>query len=160
MRTRQIVSLTLVIAGMAACSTAQRGAPAGDADANSGSSTTSVLGHWVLATPIDSTPFAGASQVDLVLTQGSFELTAKYPNREPLTVSGSADVGVGGALTFVPAPSATGASAIGLAPGQPYTRAASASGSTLVLAPPGSRVPVPSSVWYRLDAARVAGLVR
>lgn len=159
MRMRQIVSLTLFVAGTAACSTAQR-ASVGDAGASSGSATTSVLGHWVLATPIDSTPFAGASQVDLVLTQGSFELTATYPSRAPLTLSGSADVGAGGLLTLVPAPSATGASAIGLAPGQPYTRVASAAGSTLVLASPGSRVPVPSSVWYRLDAARVAGLAR
>src|SRR3954454_1729233 len=116
---RQIVSLTLLFAGMAACSTAQRGASAGDVGANSGSPTTSVLGHWVLATPVDSTPFAGASQVDLILTQGTFELTAKYPNRDPLTVSGSAQVGIGGALTLVPASSGTGASAIGLAPGQP-----------------------------------------
>jgi hypothetical protein len=160
MRMRHIVSLTLLLAGPAACSTAQRGAAVGDAGASSGSPTTSVLGHWVLATPIDSTPFAGASQVDLVLTQGSFELTAAYPSRAPLTLSGSAAVGAGGLLTLVPAPSATGASAIGLAPGQPYTRVASAAGSTLVLASPGSRVPVPSSVWYRLDAARVAGLAR
>ncbi len=159
MRMRQIVSLTLFVAGPAACSTAQH-ATVGDAGASAGSSTTSVLGHWVLATPIDSTPFAGASQVDLVLTQASFELTATYPSRAPLTLSGSADVGAGGLLTLVPAPSATGASAIGLVPGQPYTRVASAAGSTLVLASPGSRVPVPSSVWYRLDAARVAGLAR
>ena len=157
MRMRQIVSLTLFLTGTAACSTAQR---ASVGDAGSGSSTTSVLGHWVLATPIDSTPFAGASQVDLVLTQGSFELTATYPSRAPLSLSGSADVGAGSLLTLVPASSATGATAIGLAPGQPYTRVASAAGSTLVLASPGSRVPVPSSVWYRLDAARVAGLAR
>lgn len=160
MRMRQIVSLTLLLAGTAACSTAQRGASAGDANASSGSPTTSVLGHWVLATPIDSTPFAGASQVDLVLTQASFELTATYPGRAPLTLTGSADVGAGGLLTLVPAPSNTAASTIGLAPGQPYTRVASAAGSTLVLASPGSRVPVPSSVWYRLDAARLAGLAR
>src|SRR3954465_11137458 len=121
---RQIVSLTLLFAGMAACSTAQRGASAGDVGANGRSPTTSVLGHWVLATPVDSTPFAGASQVDLVLTQGTFELTATNPTRAPLSLSGSADVGAGGLLTLVPAPSATAASAIGLAPGQPYTRVA------------------------------------
>ena len=157
MRQHVIASLTLVLAGTVGCSTVQQGAPLG---AVTGSPTTSVLGHWVLATPIDSTSFAGASQVDLVLAPGSFELTATYPNRAPLTVTGSAEVATGGALTLVPSTSAADASAIGLPPGQPYTRVASAAGSTLVLAPPASRIPVPSSVWYRLDAARVAGLAR
>jgi hypothetical protein len=114
----------------------------------------------VLATPIDSTSFAGASQVDLTLAPGSFTLTATYPDRAPLTVSGRADLANGTTLTLVPAPGSLDASAIGFTPGQPFSRVASASGSTLVLAPPTSSVPVPSSVWYKLDAARLAGLAR
>jgi hypothetical protein len=155
-RSRIIFALTLGLAGSAACTTVQQTLTLGD----SGSPTTSVLGHWVLATPIDSTSFAGASQVDLVLAPGSFELTANYANRAPITVSGRADLASGGALTLVPGTDNAEAAAIGLAPGQPFTRTASAAGSTLILASPSSRVPVPSSVWYRLDAARVAGLAR
>lgn len=158
MRTRPILILTLVLVGVGCTAVQRAGVPV--AGTNSGSPTTSVLGHWVLATPIDSTSFVGASQVDLVLAPGTFELTATYPNRTPLSVTGSATVANGGALTLVPGTASGDASAIGLSPGQPYTRVASASGSTLILAAPTSRVPVPSSVWYRLDAARVAGLAR
>lgn len=157
MRPRAILTLTLVLVGSTACRTAQRALSLGGTQ---GSRTTSVFGHWVLATPTDSTSFAGASQVDLVLAPGSFNLTATYPNRGPLAVSGRADVATNGAITLIPDAGGSDASAIGLATGQPFTRVASASGSTLVLAPPTSRVPVPSSVWYRLDAARLAGLVR
>jgi hypothetical protein len=158
MRTRLILTLTLVLVGVG-CTTVQR---AGDSVGvnNSGAPTTSVLGHWVLATPIDSTSFVGASQVDLVLAPGTFEITATYPNRTPRSVTGSATIASGGALILVPGATSGDASAIGLSPGQPYTRVATASGSSLVLASPTSRVPVPSSVWYRLDAARVAGLAR
>jgi hypothetical protein len=149
-----------MLVGAAACSTMQRGTSVGSTGTTAASPATSVLGHWVLATPIDSTSFAGASQVDLVLAQGSFELTATYPGRPTLTVSGTADVSTAGAVTLVPATSGADASAVGLPPGQPYTRVASAAGSTLVLASPGSRVALPTSVWYRIDAARVAGLAR
>jgi hypothetical protein len=118
-----------------------------------------VLGQWVLATPIDSTAFAGAAQVDLNLTPASFVLTVTYPNRSPLTVTGKAEV-ADGTLTLTPTTGGPDAATLGFALGQPYSRVATASGSTLVLAPPTSRVPVPSSVWYRLDAARLAGLAR
>jgi hypothetical protein len=124
------------------------------------SGTTTVYGHWVLASPIDSTGFAGATQVDLVLAPGSFNLAAAYPSRSPLAVTGRAELADGGLLTLVPASGSSDGAAIGFPAGQPFTRMASASGATLVLAPPNSRVPLPSSVWYRLDAARVAGLAR
>jgi hypothetical protein len=124
-----------------------------------GAKTTTVLGQWVLATPIDSTAFAGAGQVDLKLVEGSFTLVVTYPNRSPLSITGSAEL-ADGMLTLVPVTGGPDAAKIGFAPGQPFTRVATASGSTLVLAPPTSHVPVPSSVWYRLDAARMAGLAR
>lgn len=157
MRHRALVGLTLVLGASASCQSLQRSIGLGG---TGGSRSTSIFGQWVLATPIDSTSFAGASQVDLTLAPGSFTLTATYPDRAPLTVSGRADLANGTTLTLVPAPGSLDASAIGFTPGQPFSRVASASGSTLVLAPPTSSVPVPSSVWYKLDAARLAGLAR
>jgi hypothetical protein len=161
MRTRTILALTLALATVSSCRTVQRSLGL----ANGGDSgSTSVYGHWVLASPIDSTAFAGATQVELVLAPGSFNLSAAYPDRSPLALTGRAEVADGGLLTLVPASGASsGASdgaVIGFPAGQPFTRMASASGATLVLAPPSSRVPLPSSVWYRLGAARVAGVAR
>jgi hypothetical protein len=156
MRKHVIVGLTLALAATTACQTLQRSLGLG----GSGSRSTSVYGRWVLATPIDSTAFAGASQVELTLAPGSFTLAAMYPGRAPLSVSGRADLANGATLTLVPTPGAGDASSVGFAPGQPFTRVATASGSTLVLAAPTSAVPIPSSVWYRLEAARLAGLAR
>ncbi|HEX6050503.1 MAG TPA: hypothetical protein VFZ21_14585 [Gemmatimonadaceae bacterium] len=122
--------------------------------------TTSPYGHWVLATPIDSTAFAGATQVELVLAPGSFNLTAVYPDRPQLAIDGSAQLADGGLLTLVPATGEAEGTKVGFPAGQPFTRMASASGATLVLAPPSARVPLPSSVWHRIEVAREAGLVR
>lgn len=156
MRIRDIVGLTLALgASAASCSSLQRSIGLG----GGGSRSTSVYGHWVLATPIDSTAFAGATQVDLTLAPGSFNLAAAYRDRAPLTVTGRADLVNGGTLTLTPA-AGTDATVIGFPVGQPFTRVASASGSTLVLAAPTSAVPLPSSIWYRLEAARLAGLAR
>ena len=156
MRSRVIVSLTLVLGVAASCRTVQRAVGGGG---SGGSQSTSVFGHWVLATP-DSTSFAGASQVDLTLAPGSFTLAAVYRDRAPINISGRADVSGGGTLTLVPATGVADATAIGFPVGQPFTRVASASGSTLVLAAPNSSVPLPSSGWYRLEAAKMAGLAR
>jgi hypothetical protein len=150
-----MIGLTLAVATLSACQTLQRSFGLG----GGGSASTSVYGHWVLASPIDSTAFAGASQVELVLAPGTFNLSASYPAKS-LALSGSATVGDGGLLTLVPSAGAGDGAQVGFAAGQPFSRIASASGATLVLAPPSSRIPVPSSVWYRLDAARVAGLAR
>ena len=157
MRPRFMLSLTLALALAASCRTIQRSVGLGG---NSGSRSTSVYGRWVLATPIDSTSFAGASQVDLTLAPGTFTLVATYRDRAPLTVSGRADLATSGALTLTPSAGTDNAASIGFPSGIPFTRVASASGSTLVLASPTSQVPVPSSVWYRLEVARVAGLAR
>jgi len=157
MRIRYILGLTLVLgAATTSCSTLQRSLGLGG---NSGSRSTSVYGNWVLATPIDSTSFAGATQIELTLAPGSFNLSAAYPNRAPLTITGRADLANGGTLTLTPV-TGLDATAVGFPVGQPFTRVASASGSTLVLAAPTSAITVPSSVWYRLETARVAGLAR
>lgn len=157
MRSRVLISLTLVLGVAVSCRTLQHAVGLGG---SSESRTTSIFGHWVLATPVDSTSFAGASQVDLTLAPGSFTLAASYPNRAPLDIGGRADVTSGGTLTLVPTTGVADATAIGFPVGQPFTRVASASGATLVLAAPTSSVPLPSSVWYRFEAAKVAGLAR
>ena len=52
-------------------------------------STTSIYGDWVLATPPDSTAFAGASLVELNLAPSSFTITAAYPHAATTIVRGS-----------------------------------------------------------------------
>jgi hypothetical protein len=152
-RTRATLTIAMAMATGIACRTTPKLAVTPD-----GSSTTSVFGHWVLAPPIDSTALVGATHVELVLAPSSFALTAVYPGRAPATVSGTLEVGQGGALTFTPSTRGSGVLATRLPPGQRFTRVATASGGTMMLALPSSTVPVPSSVWYRLDAARLAGL--
>jgi hypothetical protein len=159
MPTRLVSTPTVLIAAIAviACRTTPQPASVVALDA---SQSTSVLGHWVLETPIDSTAFAGAEQVDLVLANQTFALTVAYRDRAPLLVSGASSLADGGLLTLTPSASAPEAAAVGFAGGQPFTRVVTASGSTLVLAPPAATVPLPSSVWVRRDAARLAGVVR
>jgi delta 1-pyrroline-5-carboxylate dehydrogenase len=147
-----VACLTLAVVGLVSCRTARPANVAGTSAAGS-----TVFGHWVLATPADSTPLAGASQVDLVLEAGSFNLTLAYPDRAPLTISGRSDL-AGNTITLTPR--SENVTSVGLTPGQAVTRIASVSGSTLVLALPTSRIPVASSVWYRLEAARLAGLAK
>jgi hypothetical protein len=154
---RRVATLTLALLLSAACRSTPQ--PVSSVEIE-GSPTTSPLGHGVLATPIDSTAFAGAQQVDLVLQPQTFSLTVRYASRAPLTMSGTVDLSQTGLLTLVPSAASAEAAAAGFAAGQPFTRVVTASGSTLVLAPPSATVPVPSSVWYRIDAARLAGLVR
>jgi hypothetical protein len=154
---RRFATVMLALAVSAACRSTPQTASTVEIE---GSPTTSPLGHWVLATPIDSTAFAGARQVDLVLQPQTFSLTITYAGRAPVTMSGSVDLSQTGLLTLIPATASADVAAAGFAAGQPFTRVMTASGSTLVLAPPSATVPVPSSVWYRLDAARLAGLVR
>lgn len=158
MRSRQLATLALALATMTsigACSSLRRTLGLGG---GGGSGSTSPYGHWVLATPLDSTAFAGATQVELVLAPGSFNLSAAYPNRPRLAIDGSAALANGGLLTLVPS-SGSGAT-VGFTQGQPFTRLASASGATLVLAPPSASVPLATSVWHRLEVARAAGLVK
>jgi len=154
MRTRTLVTLMLALATLPSCSAISRTFDSGDG----GSGSTSVYGHWVLATPLDSTVFAGATQVELVLAPGTFNVSATYPGRAPLAINGRAELATGGLLTLVPG--SGDVSSVGLANGQPLTRLATASGGTLVLALPTTGVALPSSVWHRLEAARAAGRAR
>lgn len=156
MRPRTLAIFTLAFATPASCHRFSRSAGA----SGEGSSTTSVYGHWVLATPPESTAFAGATRVELVLTPATFTVSADYPGRAPLEVTGRAQLAAGGLLTLVPTKSGAEAATLGLAEGRPLTRIASASGKSLVLAPAGSRVPLPSSVWRRVGTGSVSASPR
>lgn len=160
MQTRLVSLVALAAAAVLGCRTMSPVEEAAPPIALDRAQSTSVMGHWVLATPIDSTAFAGAEQVDLVLTPQDFRLTVAYRGRAPLTVSGALAMANGGIVTLTPGATSSDAAAVGFAAGQPLTRLATASGSTLVLAPPSATVPVPSSVWYRIGAARLAGIAR
>ena len=133
---------------------------ASDPPAHREPTTTSIYGDWVLATPFDSTAFAGASAVELTLDRSSFVITATYPNAAPLEVRGSAAADQSGVLTLTPQtgtrPSAR--TALALVPGRPVTVLASAAGNTMVFSPPnGVTAADPSSVWHRKEAAKAAG---
>ncbi len=157
MRTRHFTTLTLLMAASIACRTTPQPASVVAMEAPQ---TTSVLGRWVLAAPLDSTAFAGAQQVELMLAPQSFSVTVAYVDRAPLTVTGTHALTDDGMLTLTPTTNTSEARAIGFAAGQPLTRVAKASGASLILAPPTAKVAVPSSVWYRLEAARLAGIAR
>ena len=125
-------------------------------------STTSIYGDWVLATPTDSTGFAGARTVEMNLDRSAFVLTATYPTGSPFVVRGTvtADEGL---LTLTPTASTTGTvrpAALVLVAGQPVTVLASAAGNTMVFSTPAGVTPAdPSSVWHRREAAKAAGTV-
>jgi hypothetical protein len=125
--------------------------------------TTSVYGDWVLATPTDSTGFAGATLVEMTLERTRFSLTAIYPNSPRSIVVGSVTPGEGGVLTLTPQTGTGGtphSAALVLVAGQPVTVLASAAGNTMLFSTPTGIAPQdPSSVWHRKDAAKAAGTV-
>lgn len=151
-----IVGLTAVLGG---CGLFHHTEP----PAHTSPSTTAVWGNWILRHP-DSTSFAGASTVELVMQPGAFTLTANYPGTSPVVISGRVDQSEGGLLTFVPQ-SGVGSStsrwhAFHFVSGQPITVLAGAAGNTLVFAPSARlQDPTPSSVWNRMNAAEEAGLL-
>ena len=118
---------------------------------------TAVWGDWVLHEP-DSTAFIGAKRVDLSLQPGAFTLTTDWRGRPKETVRGTATVSEElGTVTLI---SQTGSTSVaGLSAGSSMTLDASAAGNTLVFAPVGGNPHLPSSVWYRLDAAKAAGFL-
>lgn len=124
-------------------------------------STTSIYGDWVLATP-DSTAFAGASQVDLKLQPGTFQITAAYGQSTPVVISGTAQIADDGTLTLVPTQGTAQGSrgALVMVAGQPLSLLASAAGNTLVFKPPTERAIEPSSVWHKKAKAQQAGTVK
>ena len=123
--------------------------------------TTSIFGDWVLATPTDSTGFAGARMVEMRLDRTNFVLTATYPNSAATIVRGTVAAGDGGMLTLTPETSTSGTphrAALVLVAGQPITVLASAAGNTMVFSTPTGMTPAdPSSVWHRKEAAKAAG---
>ena len=125
-------------------------------------STTSIYGNWVLGTPTDSTAFAGARRVELMLDEQNFVVTAHYPVGEPVVIRGSAGRTPTGELVLTPNASTSTSDrsrALVFAAGQPITFLASASGGTLVFVPPSRDYAVPSSIWHRREAAEAAGSV-
>lgn len=123
--------------------------------------TTSIYGDWVLATPTDSTGFAGARTVELHLDRTTFTLTAAYPSSAAAIIRGTVAVGDNGILTLTPATGTQGtphSAALVLVAGQPITVLASAAGNTMVFSTPTGMSPAdPSSVWHRKEAAKAAG---
>ena len=160
-RISALLALAVLVGG---CGTIKRTFGVHDSPAYREPTSTAVWGTWVLRTP-DSTSFIGADNVVLALNPGSFTLTANYPNRQPMSISGTATMSERGVLTLVPNQSVTAASAAGrslaFTSGQPISLLASASGNTLVFSPEHRETdPTPSSVWHRIDAARAAGMLR
>ena len=125
--------------------------------------TTSIYGDWVLATPSDSTAFAGASLVELSLARSSFTITASYPHATPTVIRGTTTTADDGALLTLTPTSGTqagGRGALVLVANQPVSVLASAAGNTMVFSPPGGVTAAePSSVWHRKDAAKAAGTI-
>ncbi|HET7457778.1 MAG TPA: hypothetical protein VFJ74_08990 [Gemmatimonadaceae bacterium] len=122
--------------------------------------TTSIYGDWVLATPSDSTAFAGASLVELNVTRSSFTITATYPQSSPTVVQGTLSTTDGALLTLTPTSGTRSGRGgpLALVAGQPVTVLASAAGNTMVFSPPGGvTASDPSSVWHRKAAAKAAG---
>jgi hypothetical protein len=157
------IAVLIAMVAIAGCGGLKRTFGIKDAPpAHSEPKTTSIYGDWILAN-VDSTAFAGARTVELALHQSDFTITAVYPGRPTLTVSGGAATGEG-LLTLTPSvvsdPSAVGGAFIA---GRPIVVVASAAGSSLVFAPPphgqGTAAIVPSSVWHKKSMAEAAGSV-
>lgn len=133
-----------------------------DDPAYSESKTTSIYGDWVLDTPTDSTAFAGASQVEMQLTSGTFVIMAMYPDQQNVVIRGSAlRTDSSSALTLTPQSGSARAGSRGallMAVGQPVTLLASAAGNTLIFSGVNavSSADV-SSVWHKKAAAKAAG---
>lgn len=158
---RRIAALAMLTVALGGCSMMHRMFGTKDAPAYAGPNSTAVWGTWVLRSP-DSTSFVGAQQVQLDLQPGSFSLTADYPGRSPVVVSGTASLTGTGLMTLVPSSGLENPIAgrsLNFISGQPIALLASAAGNTLVFAPANRDAdPTPSSIWHRLAAAEKAGL--
>lgn len=158
---RRILSLLVLGVLVAGCRGVKRTFGLNDeTPAHVSPKSTSIYGNWVLATPSDSTAFAGASLVELMLDQSAFSITATYPARSPVVVRGSASLTETGLLTLVPQSGMEGTLATGalvMVQGQPHSWLASAAGNTLLFASPAGTDVDPSSVWHKRAAAKAAG---
>ena len=158
-RTIPLLAATTLLAG---CGFFHKtlGLKTGDTPAHTEPKSTSIFGDWVLATPPDSTAFAGANQVELRLDQSSFTINATYPSRAPIVVHGAVATTAEGLLVLTPQSGIEGLASRGalvMAPNQPISLVASAAGNTLVFAPPHDQSTQPSSVWHKKAAAKAAG---
>ena len=157
---RKMIVLLAMGTVLSACGFFKRG---GEPPAHRSPTSTSIYGDWVLSSPVDSTAFAGASSVEMTLSQTSFTIMANYPGRPSQRITGSVGTSEGGILTLVPSEGSTDASMSGrsmaFVPGQPIQLIASAAGGTLVFKPPQETDPTPSSVWSKRSMAEAAGRI-
>ena len=159
---KTLIAIALV-GGLTGCSAFKRTLGVGDSSpAHTPPGSTSIWGDWVLGSSPDSTAFVGASSVQMRLDQSSFTITANYPARSPVTITGAVTVSAdGGLVTLEPRSGleGTGGGAFGWTPGERVTVVASAAGGTLLFAPPRDALARPTSVWHRKDVAQKAGIV-
>ena len=157
---RKMIVLFAMGTVLTACGFFKRG---GEPPAHRSPNTTSIYGDWVLSSPVDSTAFAGASTVELNLSETRFTINATYPGRTTQRITGSVATGEGGILTLIPESGSTDASmarrSMSLVPGQPISLIASAAGSSLLFKPPHETDPTPSSVWAKRSMAEAAGKI-
>lgn len=161
---RRLASLVLLGATLSGCGLGKRLGLGDEVPGHKEPKSTSIYGDWVLATPADSTAFAGATQVELKLERSRFTVKATYPGQSsPTVVSGIAARGESGLITLTPN---SGAQRLGrqgafvLTDGTPIVLVASAAGNTLLFSPPKDDPnPSPSSIWYKRGAAVDAGRV-
>ena len=157
---RKMIVLFALGTALSACGFFKRG---GEPPAHRSPTTTSIYGDWVLTSPVDSTAFAGASSVELNLSQTSFTLNAMYPGRTTQRITGSVAEGEGGILTLIPQSGSTDANyarrSMAFVPGQPIQLIASAAGGSLLFKPPQDNDPTPSSVWAKRSMAEAAGKI-
>ena len=154
------ISLTALLAG---CGFFRKTLGIGDSTPGyTPSRTTSIWGDWVLATSADSTAFFGAKLVEMKLDQSRFTITANYPTRPTIVVSGGVSQTETSGLVTLDPQTGLEQMAGGLyawRPGERVTLVASAAGNALTFAPPRDLTARPSSTWFRRDAAVKAGII-
>ena len=154
------ISLTAVLAG---CGFFRKTLGISDSSpAHTPARTTSIWGDWVLATASDSTAFFGAKLVEMKLDPSRFSITANYPTRPTIVITGGvSQTETSGLVTLDPQTGLEQMSGNLYAwrPGERVTLVASAAGNTLVFAPPRDLTARPTSTWFRRDAAVRAGII-
>jgi hypothetical protein len=156
-------AVLLLAAGtvLSACGMFKRG---GAPPAHREPTSTSIYGRWVLNSPVDSTAFAGATSVQMNLSETAFTILASYPGQPDSRVTGTVSSSEGGVIILTPMTGGTSATYTGrsmaLVPGQPISLIASAAGGSLVFKPPHETDPTPSSSWMKRENAEAAGLIR
>ncbi|MDQ6886627.1 MAG: hypothetical protein M3068_04970 [Gemmatimonadota bacterium] len=161
---RRLLCVPLMAVTLAACSQARRQKLEDISPPMQRARTFTVIGNWVLATPPDSTAFAGAQNVLLSLTSTSFILTANYPGKPPFIISGDADAKPeGGLITLTPRQTIQDGRVVDPNPefiaGRPVTVIATAAGPSMVFAHQDNPK-LPTSIWARPAEAEAAGIIK